>query len=73
VSHFTAEGERMPGTVWLDAVPLWGMFGATLLVVLVSVEAGSRVGRYRHESSSRETPEPVGATVGATFGLLAFV
>ena len=63
----------MPGTVWLDALPLWGVFGATLLMVLVSVEAGFRLGRYRHESSSRETPEPVGAMVGATLGLLAFL
>lgn len=62
----------MPGT-WLDTLPLWGVFGATLLLVLLSVEGGYRLGRYRHKVSSREKEGPVGAMVGATLGLLAFL
>jgi hypothetical protein len=54
-------------------VPLWGVFGATLLLVLLSVEGGYRLGRYRHKVSSREKEEPVGAMVGSTLGLLAFL
>jgi hypothetical protein len=63
----------MSGTGWLDTLPLWGVFGATLLLVLLSVEGGYRLGRYRHKVSSREKEEPVGAMVGATLGLLAFL
>jgi len=63
----------MSGTGWLDTLPLWGVFGATLLLVLLSVEGGYRLGRYRHKISSREKEEPVGAMVGATLGLLAFL
>jgi len=35
----------MPGTVGLDTLPLWGVFAATLLLVLLSVELGYRLGR----------------------------
>ena len=63
----------MSGTGWLDTLPLWGVFGTTLLLVLLSVEGGYRLGRYRHKVSSREKEEPVGAMVGATLGLLAFL
>ena len=63
----------MPGTVWLDTLPLWGVFAATLLLVLLSVELGYRLGRYRHKTTPREKEEPVGAMVGSTLGLLAFL
>jgi hypothetical protein len=57
----------------LDALPLWVLFLAILLVVLVSVECGYRLGRYSHSRSDKEKEAPVGAMVGATLGLLAFV
>src|SRR5262245_26624923 len=56
-----------------DACPLWGLFVAILLVVLLSVECGYRLGKYRHSRSKQEQEAPVGAMVGATLGLLAFV
>src|SRR5262245_34715810 len=71
VSH-SVRGRTMPGT-WLDALPLWGVFATTLLGVLLSVEIGYRLGRYRHKVASREKEEPVGAMVGSTLGLLAFL
>ena len=49
------------------------VFGVTLLLVLLSVEIGYRFGRYRHKVSSREKDAPVGAMVGSTLGLLAFL
>ena len=57
----------------LDALPLWGLFMATLLLVLLSVEGGYRLGKYRRSRSEEEKEAPVGAMVGATLGLLAFM
>jgi hypothetical protein len=57
----------------LDALPLWGLFMAILLLVLLSVEGGYRLGKYRRSRSEEEKEGPVGAMVGATLGLLAFI
>ncbi|MEL7940224.1 hypothetical protein [Pseudomonas delhiensis] len=57
----------------LDALPLWGLFVSILLLVLLSVEAGYRLGRYRRSRSEDEKESAVGAMVGATLGLLAFI
>jgi hypothetical protein len=57
----------------LDAVPLWGLFIAILVVVLLSVECGYRLGKYRRSRHEQEKEAPVGTMVGATLGLLAFV
>jgi hypothetical protein len=62
----------MPNSQPLDALPLWGLFAAILVVVLLSVEIGYRVGKYR-ELQVQEKETPVGEMVGATLGLLAFV
>jgi hypothetical protein len=57
----------------LDARPLWGLFIVILLVVLVSVECGYRLGKYRRSRSEQEKEAPLGTMVGATLGLLAFI
>jgi hypothetical protein len=57
----------------LDALPLWGLFAVILLVVLLSVEFGYRLGKYRRSRSEQEKEAPVGTMVGATLGLLAFI
>lgn len=62
----------MPTGEPLDALPLWALFIAILLLILLSVEAGYRLGRYR-VSRVEEKDAPVGEMVGATLGLLAFV
>ena len=53
--------------------PLWGVFVAILIVVLLSVECGYRLGRYRRNRHEQEKETPVGTMVGATLGLLAFI
>lgn len=63
----------MPSSGPLDALPLWGLFLAILLLVLLSVEGGYRLGKYRRSRSEEEKEAPVGAMVGATLGLLAFL
>ena len=57
----------------LDPFPLWTLFPVTVVVVLLSVEVGYRVGRNRRQRSQEEKEAPVGAMVGATLGLLAFM
>jgi hypothetical protein len=57
----------------MDALPLWGLFAATVVVVLLSIEVGYRLGQYRRRRSEEEKEGPVGAIVGATLGLLAFM
>lgn len=63
----------MPNSGLMDALPLWGIFGATVIVVLLSIEAGHRLGQFRRRRSEEEREAPVGAIVGATLGLLGFV
>jgi len=63
----------MPFSGPIDAIPLWGLFGATVAVILLSIEAGYRLGRYRHRRSENEKEAPVGAIVAATLGLLGFI
>jgi len=63
----------MPGDGLLDFLPLWLLFLATVLLVLLVVEAGYRLGTYRHARSESEKEAPVGAMVGTTVGLLAFL
>src|SRR5215475_830368 len=57
----------------LDALPLWGVFIVILLIVLLSVEFGYRLGKYRRSHHEMEKEAPLGTMVGATLGLLAFV
>lgn len=57
----------------IDALPLWALFISILLVVLLSVEFGYRLGRYRRGRQEQEKEAPVGTMVGATLGLLAFI
>jgi hypothetical protein len=63
----------MDGTGPLDSFPLWMLFLANLLIVLVSIEGGYRLGKYRRSCSEQEKEAPVGAMVGGTLGLLAFL
>jgi hypothetical protein len=57
----------------LDTLPLWGLFIFILAVVLLSVEGGYRLGKYRRSRHEEEKEAPLGTMVGATLGLLAFI
>jgi hypothetical protein len=57
----------------IDALPLWALFIAILLVVLLSIEFGYRLGKYRRRRREDEKEAPLGTMVGATLGLLALV
>jgi hypothetical protein len=57
----------------LDVLPLWALFVSILIVVLLSVEFGYRLGKYRRSRHEEEKEAPLGTMVGATLGLLAFI
>lgn len=57
---------------YIDYLPLWALFITTVLLSLVFIELGFRLGKFRNERSGKEQAAPVGAMVGATLGLLAF-
>jgi hypothetical protein len=52
---------------------LVGMFFIPLLIVLIPIMIGQRYGTYRSKKSTNLQPASVGAVVGASFGLLAFM
>ena len=60
-------------TTILDRLPLWGLILTIIVLVLAAIEGGYRLGSYRHRQGGREKEAPVGAMVGATLGLLAFM
>jgi hypothetical protein len=62
----------MQGNEPLDVLPLWALLIGITLVILLSVEVGYRVGRFRG-SRVHEMETPVGEMVAATLGLLAFI
>ena len=66
-------GIQMESIALLDLLPLWGLFATTIALVFISIECGYRLGRYRRSHSDQEKEAPVGAIVGATLGLLAFM
>jgi len=57
----------------IETLPLWALYIITAAVVLLSAEAGWRLGNYRRQRPQHEKDAPVGAVVGATIGLLAFL
>ena len=57
----------------IDALPLWALGIITVVIVLLSVEVGWRLGNRNRQRSEKEKEAPIGAVVGATLGLLAFL
>jgi hypothetical protein len=63
----------MPYGEPLDPIPLWGIFMITVAAVLLSIECGFRLGKFRRRRSELEDKPPVGEMVAATLALLAFM
>ena len=43
----------------LDLLPIWGVFLATVAVVLLAVEGGFRLGQYRRRRSEQDANVPL--------------
>ena len=63
----------MPTGTFIDALPLWLLYLLVAAIVLLSVEAGWRLGHHQRQRHAAEGKAPVSAPVGATMGLLAFL
>ena len=57
----------------MDLVPVWVIFAATIVVVMLAIEAGHRLGHAAHRRSEDEKESPVSAFAGAVLGLVAFM
>lgn len=57
-----------------EFLPLWAIFVLILLIVFLSTGLGIYIARSRkHRSKAEEDEGPIGASVNATLGLLAFI
>jgi len=63
----------MDAIQWFYYLPLWVLYGGTILIVFLAFEGGFQLGRLRKRRSEGTAASPVGSMVGATLGLLAFM
>lgn len=57
----------------MNFVPIWALFGGTVVALVLCVEIGYRAGIQAHKRSAREKESPVSAMSGAVLGLTAFM
>ena len=57
----------------IGTAPIWLVFVLTIVVVMVAIEAGYRLGYAAHRRSEDEKESPVSAIAGAILGLSAFM
>ena len=57
----------------MDAIPIWFFFAATIIVVVITIEAGHKLGHAVHRRSEEEKEPPVSAKIAAILGLVAFM
>ena len=63
----------MSASTFIDALPLWALYLIVAAMILLSTEAGWRLGDRQRQRHADEGKAPVSAPVGATMGLLAFL
>lgn len=57
----------------IDAIPTWALFVGAVVMVLVSIEAGYRLGHFAHKRAEDEKESPVASIAGSILGLGAFL
>ena len=57
----------------IDSIPIWLLFAGTIVLVMLAIEAGYRLGHAMHRRSEDEKESPVSAIAGAILGLAAFM
>ena len=57
----------------LDQLPMWAVFLFTVALGLLSVEIGFRLGKFWKQRHPEEQESHIGAMIGATLGLWAFL
>lgn len=57
---------------WVDIFPFWAIFGISIVLVLLSITLGIKLGSVLKAGSAADRTSP-GAVIGATIGFLAFM
>lgn len=57
----------------VDSVPIWLFFVGTILLVMIFIEVGYRLGIIAHKKSEDEKEAPISGVSGAVLGLSAFI
>jgi hypothetical protein len=57
----------------MDIIPVWALFAGSIIVVMIAIEAGYRLGHAAHRRSEDEKESPVSAMAGSILGLTAFM
>ena len=57
----------------LDLVPIWVVFIGTILLVMLFIEVGYRLGGIAHRKSADEKEAPISGVTGTVLGLSAFI
>lgn len=57
----------------MDVIPIWTLFVATIIIVVLAIEAGYRLGRAVHLRAEGEKESPVSVIAAAILGLVAFM
>jgi hypothetical protein len=63
----------MRSDFWLEQIPLWGVLGLSVAIVLLSIWAGTFLGHRRRSLPDHENESSIGTIIGAALGLLAFM
>jgi hypothetical protein len=58
--------------ILFESIPVWGVFLATVILIVAGLDVGFRLGRWRARSGGAKA-EVSGSMVGAAMGLLAFM
>lgn len=58
---------------WMEHVSLWGVFLMTVVMILISIWAGTLLGQLRRRKPDHEAEGSLGTIISATLGLLAFM
>lgn len=58
---------------FIDSLPIWLVFPTTVILALLSSELGYRVGKWWQKRTTDPKDPSLGALVGASLGLLAFL
>jgi len=57
----------------IEAIPVWAFPLVTIVIVIVSIEAGYRLGRFAHQRSTDEKESPISVMSQSILGLAAFM
>src|SRR5687768_9344556 len=57
----------------MAAIPVWVIFAATIIMVVLAIEAGFRLGRQFHQSPEDENESSVSVIAGAILTLAGFM